>query len=67
MTLAETAYTWLDMASSGEILNRSGKPYKPSVLRTMEGDYRLRLIPELGMHFMSDIERPDLPARTTRC
>jgi hypothetical protein len=48
MTLAETAYTWLDMASSGEILNRSGKHYKPSVLRTMEGDYRLRLIPSWG-------------------
>ncbi len=65
ITLAETAYTWLEMARSGEILNRSGKQYKPSVLRTMEGDYRLRLIPELGMHFMSDIERPDLQARVT--
>jgi integrase len=63
MTLAETAYTWLEMASSGEIRNRSGRTYKPSALRTIEGDFRLRLIPELGMHFMSDIERSDLQAR----
>jgi integrase len=65
ITLAETAYAWLEMARNGEILNRSGRRYKPSVLRTMEGDYRLRLIPELGMHFMSDIERPDLQSRVT--
>jgi integrase len=63
MTLAETAYTWLAMARSGEIRNRSGRTYKPSTLRTIEGDFRLRLIPELGTHFMSDIERSDLQAR----
>jgi integrase len=63
MTLAETAYTWLEMACNGEIRNRSGRTYKPSALRTIEGDFRLRLIPELGMHFMSDIERSDLQAR----
>jgi integrase len=65
MTLAETAYTWLEMARNGEIRNRSGRTYKPSALRTIEGDFRLRLIPELGTHFMSDIERPDLQARVT--
>lgn len=65
ITLAETAYTWLAMAQAGEILNRSGKRYKPSALRTLEGDFRLRLIPELGTHFMSDIERPDLQGRIT--
>jgi integrase len=53
------------MAEAGEILNRSGKRYKPSALRTIEGDFRLRLIPELGTHFMSDIERPDLQGRVT--
>lgn len=63
ITLAETAYTWLEMERSGEIRNRSGRTYKPSALRTIEGDFRLRLIPELGMHFMSDIERSDLQAR----
>ena len=32
ITLAQTAYTWLEMAEAGEILNRSGKRYKPSAL-----------------------------------
>lgn len=65
LTLGETAYTWVDMARAGEILTRSGRPYKPATLRTIESDFRLRLIPELGTHFMSDIERSDLQARVT--
>ena len=65
ITLAETATTWLEMAGNEEILNRSGKRYKPSALRTLEADFRLRLIPDLGTHFMSDIERPDLQGRIT--
>ena len=39
--------------------------YKPSTLRTIESDFRLRLIPELGTRFMSDIERSDLQSRVT--
>jgi integrase len=65
ITLGETAYKWLEMAEAKEILNRSGKSYKPSALRTLEQDFRLRLIPELGPHFMGDIERADLQARVT--
>ncbi len=65
ITLSETAYTWLDMARDGEILNRSGRQYKPSALRTIESDFRLRLIPELGPRFMGDIERSDLQGRVT--
>lgn len=59
-TLAETGRSWLEMAEAGEILNRSGKKYKPSTLRTIEQDLRLRLIPALGAHAMSDIQRADL-------
>ena len=50
---------------AGEILNRSGERYKPSALRTIEQDFRLRLIPDLGAHFMSDIERAG-PAASRR-
>lgn len=60
ITLAEAAYTWLEMATAGQILNRSGQIYKPSALRTLEQDFRLRLIPALGPRFIGDIERPDL-------
>jgi integrase len=62
ITLAETGRSWLEMAQAGEILNRSGDEYKPSTLRTIEQDLRLRLIPELGPHAMSDIYRADLQA-----
>jgi integrase len=65
ITLAEAAYTWFEKALAGEILNRSGSRYKPSALRTLESDFRLRLIPEVGAHFMSDIERADLQALVT--
>jgi integrase len=60
ITLSETAYAWIEMARAGQIRNRSGKKYKPSALRTLETDFRLRLTPELGTRYMSDIERPDL-------
>ena len=63
LTLAETAYSWLRMAREGEILNRSGHRYKPSALRTIEQNLRLRLIPELGVHAMSEIARADLQRR----
>jgi integrase len=51
------------MAREGEILNRSGRRYKPSALRTIEQNLRLRLIPELGPHAMNEIARADLQRR----
>jgi integrase len=60
LTLADAGHAWIAMARAGEILNRSGKKYKPSTLRTIEQDLRLRLLPELGPHCMSGIERAHL-------
>ena len=60
LTLADAGHAWVAMAQAGEILNRSGKRYKPSALRTIEQDLRLRLLPELGPHCMSGIERAHL-------
>jgi integrase len=51
------------MAREGEILNRSGRPYKPSALRTIERNLQLRLMPELGIHAMNEITRADLQRR----
>lgn len=59
MTLADTGEAWVAMAQAGEILNRSGKRYKPAALRTIEQDLRLRVIPALGAHSMSEIARAD--------
>jgi integrase len=59
MSLGETGETWVAMAKAGEILNRSGQRYKPSALRTIEQDLRLRVIPVLGSHSMSEIAKAD--------
>jgi integrase len=59
-TLAETASLWLVLAVEGKIRNRSGRCYKPSALRTIEQDLRLRLVPSLGDRRMAEITRPEL-------
>jgi integrase len=51
------------MAREGEILNRSGRRYKPSTLRTIDRDLCFQLIPELGVYAMSEITRADLQRR----
>jgi integrase len=47
-TLSEAATEWLRGAKRDEIRNRSGDPYKPSVLRTYERSLKQRALPELG-------------------
>lgn len=59
-TFAEASELWLEQAESGAIRTRSGDRYKPSALRGYEQALRLRLLPPLGAHRLSDITRPDL-------
>ncbi len=59
-TLAEAASLWVEMAQEGQIRNRSGRRYKPSSLRTIEGDLRLHLVPSLGAKVMVGVTRADL-------
>jgi integrase len=59
-TLAEAASLWVEMAQEGQIRNRSGRRYKPSALRTIEGDLRLHLVPSLGARAMVGVARADL-------
>jgi len=54
----ETFYTG---AKVGRILDRTGKPYKPSTLRGYERAYR-RFDAELGAHRLDAIRRADLQA-----
>lgn len=63
MTLAAAGKRWLEMARAGEITNRSGRRYKPSALRNVEQDLRLRLVPDLGAHRVAEITRSDLQRR----
>jgi hypothetical protein len=59
-TLGEAASLWVQLAREGQIRNRSGRRYKPSALRTIEADFRLYLVPSLGVKVMVGITRRDL-------
>jgi hypothetical protein len=59
-TLADVALLWVAMAQEGKIRNRSGCRYKPSSLRTIEGDLRLHLVSSLGAIALIGIARTDL-------
>ena len=48
------------LAAAAQGTNRSGDPYKPSVLRGYEQALRLRILPELGALKLSAIRRADL-------
>lgn len=59
-TLGEAAALWVAMAQERQIRNRSGRRYKPSALRTIEGDLRLYLVLNLGGKLMVGVARGDL-------
>jgi integrase len=56
-TLREVWETWRTAALDGSIRNRSGDPYKPSVLRGYETSMRLRVLPELGGARLTEVTR----------
>lgn len=59
-TLRQAAEQWLEGARAGNIRNRSGDRYKPSVIRGYETSLRLRVLPELGNRKFSEIRRRDV-------
>jgi integrase len=61
-TLEKVAETWLADAEDGKVLNRSGEPYKPSVLRSYRDSLRLHVYPTLGSVRASSITRFHLQA-----
>lgn len=65
MTLRVAAEEWLAGAKAGTT-NRSGRPYKPSVLRMYEGDRRKYVLPDLGSVRLTDVRRGDLQALVER-
>jgi integrase len=68
LTLREAAQAFLDGASAEPpiILNRSGRPYKPSALRDIRRNLDHYILPDLGSHRLSDIRRGDLQALIDR-
>ena len=59
-TFREAAELWLAEARVGAIRTKSGDRYKPSALRGYEQALRIRLLPSLGAHRLSDLTRSDL-------
>ncbi len=59
-TLRQAAEAWLDGAGDGSILTRSGDRFKPSALRGYEAALRLRVLPDLGGHRLSDLGLVDV-------
>jgi integrase len=60
MTVAAASDELLKRMRRGAIRNRSGDKYKPSAVRNYEQGFRLRLVPALGPHRLSDVGRQDL-------
>ncbi|HEV3321853.1 MAG TPA: tyrosine-type recombinase/integrase [Solirubrobacteraceae bacterium] len=60
LTLREAATDWLAMAESGQALNRSGKRYKPSVIRSYETSLRLHVLPIIGSMKLINVRRRDV-------
>jgi integrase len=59
-TVAEAAEQLIKGAHDGSILDRSGKPYKPSTARGYEQMLRAHILPVLGPRKLSAIQRRDI-------
>jgi integrase len=60
LTLRSAAAEWIAAAEAGAIVNRSGDPYKPSVLRSYREALDTRVLPELGSMRLNELDRPQL-------
>jgi integrase len=61
-TLSELAQEWEERAKQGEVFTRSGRPYKPGLIRTVSSDFRLHIVPDLGHARLSELRRRDVQA-----
>lgn len=60
LTLREFADDWIDGAEAGRIRNRSGRLYKPSVIRSYRRALDRRILPALGDRKLAEIRRGDI-------
>jgi hypothetical protein len=66
VTVRQAGEAWLVGAKAGSVRNRSGDPYKPSVLRGYEQALRAYVLPELGGIRLSDLRRAEVQAFVDR-
>jgi site-specific recombinase XerC len=60
ITVEQAANAWVKATKDGAIDNRSGDPYKPSVVRRYDIALRCRVIPALGGRRLSDVTTLDV-------
>ncbi|MEO8291449.1 MAG: hypothetical protein ABI649_10705 [Gaiellaceae bacterium] len=65
-TLRLAADEFLDGAERREVLNRSGRPYKPSAIRGYRSDLERYVLPELGGARLGDLAPHDFQALADR-
>lgn len=59
LTLRRASDDFMEAAEAKLLLNRSGRPYKPSVLRSYRTALDLRVLPDYGVHPVIDLRRSD--------
>ncbi len=59
-TIAEAAAVLIAGAHDGSILDRGGKPYKPSTARGYEQILRAHILPALGGYKLTELQRRDV-------
>ena len=57
LTVQEAADAMLEAMEAGQIRNRSGDQYKPSVIRSYRGSLRRYILPRIGHARLSDLTR----------
>ena len=62
LTLREAGELLVAGMRDGSVLNRSGDPYRPSVVRSYEQALRLHVLPDLGGRRLGDVTTGDLQA-----
>jgi integrase len=60
VTVRQFAMQWLEGAKAGAIRNRSGRPYKPSALRSYEQALEQHLLSDLGGIKLGELDRNDV-------
>jgi integrase len=66
LTIREAWDSWFARAQRGEVLTRSGEPYKPSALQSYDQSMRNRVLVELGGARLTELTRPDVRAFANR-
>ena len=66
VTVATAIDEFIEAAESGRVVNRSGRPYRPSALRDLRGILEYHVVPDLGDEQLRDVRRGHVQALVDR-